>query len=414
MGRESSRDRDSAQFLRLEQFLDLESRWHAADSPEVLAHRICASAAMLLDTPNVAIGLDSGAAGYRLIASEGDWPETPGTGSGTADRMAKRALSLDLPQLRGVGDIGIGAFPFRLASGRHGCLHVRIPRPLFSGSEVTFLRFLTSLVANRLSACEPAGDDEASVPKLSLRSDNGTRPHGGDGPVEPGARRYVAMAVHDLRNPLNVVSGYASLLADGAFGELNEEQTEAVQAISRQSALLAGVIDQLLDLDRMGEPGGSTEISAFNLRDLFRELRDRCFPESDDRVEWPGAETAFEFRSDRRRVFSIVQNLVDNALKHAGDGKVTTACTREGGRLIVSVSDRGPGMGSELKALLSGSGLRDCRDVKGAGLGLFAVRCYTRALSGTVEVLDQKGGGTKIVVEIPAYEEDGAAEEKRS
>jgi two-component system sensor histidine kinase KdpD len=413
MGRESSRDRDSAQFLRLEQFLDLESRWHEADSPETLAHRICASAAMLLDTPNVAIGLDSGAGGYRLIASEGDWPETPGTGSGTADRMAKRALSLDLPQLRGVGDTGIGVFPFRLGSGRHGCLHVRIPRPLFSGSEVTFLRFLTSLVANRLSVCEPAGDKETEVPKISLRGENGTRPYAADGPGEPGARRYVAMAVHDLRNPLNVVSGYASLLEDGAFGELNEEQAEAVQAIHRQSALLAGVIDQLLDLDRMGEAGGSTEISEFDLRELFRELHDRCFPESDDRVDWPGAEAAFEFTSDRRRVFSIVQNLVDNALKHAGDGKVVTTCTRERGRLIVSVSDRGSGMRPELKALLSGSGSRDCRDVKGAGLGLFAVRCYTRALSGKVEVVDQEGGGTKIVVEIPAYEED-AVETKRS
>ena len=100
MGRESSRDRDSAQFLRLEQFLDLESRWRDADSPEILAHRICATAAMLLDTPNVAIGLDHGAGGYRLIASEGDWPETPGSGSGSSSATRLTGQSLGVCSIR--------------------------------------------------------------------------------------------------------------------------------------------------------------------------------------------------------------------------------------------------------------------------------------------------------------------------
>jgi len=412
MGRESSRDRDSAQFLRLEQFLDLESRWREADSPEILAHRICATAAMLLDTPNVAIGLDHGAGGYRLIASEGDWPESPGTGTGTGDRMARRALSLDLPQLRGVGEVGIGVFPFRLADGRHGCVHIRIPRPLFSGSEVSFLRFLTTLTANSLSGCTSTSKDDGSVPKLGLESKNGAQPETLSTKDVSGARRYVAMAVHDLRNPLNVVSGYASLLEDHAFGELNEEQTEAVQAINRQSALLASVIDQLLDLDRMGQAGGHTETAEFNLRNLYDELREKCFPDLDDRITWPGAETAFDFTTDRRRVFSIVQNLIDNAVKHSGEGKVVPTCTRRNGRLLLEVSDRGPGMDSDLKALLTGADQLDCRDVKGAGLGLFAVRCYTRALSGTVTVRDQDGGGTTIVVEIPPYKDPEEARKR--
>jgi signal transduction histidine kinase len=296
------------------------------------------------------------------------------------------------PQLRTEGERAHGAFPFAAGPSLRGCLHVTIPRPLFEGGEVVFLRFVASLSGLVLAS---APDASPIPPKAQPGGPAGAEP-------EVDARRYVAMAVHDLRNPLNVISGYGSLLADGTLGPLSPEQSEAVDAINRQLTVLLGHIGQLIDFDRLSRAETSLSPSVVPLRALFDELRERCFASTSSAVSWPGAEAGFEFVTDRRRLFAVVQNLVDNALKHGGAGAIDVTCTRRDGRLEIAVRDHGPGLPAAVRqALADRDACERLRD-RGTGLGLFTVACYVKALGGRIDARTPDDGGTTLAISLPS------------
>jgi signal transduction histidine kinase len=393
---------DVSTYLKLSQFLELEGQWLGAADPAELCHRVCRTAAMLLDTPDVAIGLEPPGKPYALVAAEGSWQSTTPNVGATAG-LLHAARTTGTAQLKSTGDQSAGVFPFKAANGLRGCLQVRVPRPAFRVLEISFLRFLASLCAIIISG--------GAVPSLGAEQADRNGPHVRDST----ARRYVAMAVHDLRNPLNVIAGYAALLQDESLGSLNEHQSEAIDAIGRQVQVLLSAVDQLIELHRMSG-GVATQATAlpFDVRGLFDDVRTTCFPNAGERVAWPGHEAGFDFCGDRRRVFSIVQNLVDNALKHTDGGPVAVDCTRANGHLTIEVKDHGPGLDAELRHTLTSHAQSGIELAPRSGLGLYTVATYVHALRGTAEIECPQGGGTLIRVRIPTTETREAANGNRT
>lgn len=371
--------RDADRYLRLSQFLDLHARWMGSTDRDELTHRIRQTTGLLLATDDVAVA---------TIAE--------GTAAPTAARdsvLITKALRTSLPQLQGDGTRAVGVFPFSATGGVQGYVRVALPRPLFEGIEVAFLRFVASL-AGVLLAATPAGATRA--PDAALE--------GPEKASETQARRYVAMAVHDLRNPLNVISGYGGLLADGTLGPLSDEQRDAVDAINRQLGSLLGVIDRMIDFDRLTRAENTVAPARFVLRDLFDEIRTRCFGTDERTVEWPGPEAAFEFVTDRRRLFSVVQNLVDNAVKHTTTGTIRITCSRRDGRLVVMVADEGPGLPPGAVAALTDRNAGEKLQERGMGIGLVTVASYLSALKGRIAVRAPESGGTEIEINLPPLE----------
>jgi signal transduction histidine kinase len=393
-------------YLKLGQFLDLESRWAGTADKTELAHRICRSAEILLETPAVAIGAMRADGAYGLLACQGEWPG----GEQRLGVLAKRAIETSTPQLKTVGDASLGVFPFRV-DALAGCLHVRIDRPLFQGSEVSFLRFLATLTAMVLGSGPHAGTLQ---PTATAGPEPASQEASRDPSAHTRARRHVAMAAHDLRNPLNVIVGYADLLDDGALGDLSDDQREAVTAIARQAATVLSVVDDLIDIDRLFARDDAPDVSEFDVRTLFDELRERCFRGRDGELDWPGPEAAFSFSTDRRKFSSIAQNLVDNALKHGGTS-VRVHCTRRQDRLILEVSDDGPGMPEEVQRGLVAAAAGDQETLPSHGLGLYAIATWVRVLGANIRVADRDTGGTVVTVTVPAADKlDTTRERLRS
>ena len=262
----------------------------------------------------------------------------------------------------------------------------------FDPDEIAFLRFLATLCGVVLGA---RAQTEATLPSAPPATQTATA-------ADAPARRYVAMAVHDLRNPLNVVAGYTALLEEGSLGPLSPEQREAIEAIGRQCYVLLTAVDQLIELDRLGRGRQELSMSSFVLRGLFDDVRTTCFPRCNGQVRWPGPESAFEFQSDRRRIFSIVQNLIDNALKHAPGSAVLVDCKRSAGALIIDVRDQGPGLDAEMRAKIVAQAQTGAEAAPRSGLGLYAVASHVHALGGSMNVeCGDAAGGTNIRVSIP-------------
>jgi len=380
-------------YLRLSQFLDLESKWlDVADRGE-LCHRICQTVVILLHTPAAAIGLAEPQQAYRVLADVGEWSTAglaPDSSARGGSSLVRRALASRAPQLKSRGESSVGVFPFDAGEAGQGCLQIEIDRPIFEGVEVSFLRFVASLSGIMVAGGAPPVEPAA-------RSDATAAP-----PPHDEAREQVAMAVHDLRNPLSVLSGYVELLSSGSLGALGDDQRRAVDAIGRQTGIALTAIEHLLETERRHDAEAVPTALPFDLRAMFEELHETRFPHTADRIRWPGAESAFEFTTERARVLSVVQNLVGNALEHGGSGEITVECTRErtgGTELVIQVGDRGPGLEPSVRASLT-----DPKTPPPPGTGLHAAVSQLRALGGSLSVSDRNGGGTLIEIRVPADE----------
>jgi signal transduction histidine kinase len=394
-------DPDASAYLRLSQFLDLQRDWLAAESRTELCHRICSTAALLLDTPCIAFGLGSPGAPYEIVASEGDWRGGEAQGATGAGLLAAARIA-GTPQLKSRGDDCLGVFPFAASREVEGCLYVRLPRPLFCAPEISFVRFLASLaglVVRAWSATASSLPRSAPQPDVDRSGGCVPRPADTDTENESAARRYVAMAVHDLRNPLNVVAGYTALLDEESLGTLTAQQREAVEAIKRQARVLLTSVDQLIELDRVRKEAAQHS-SRFEVGQLFDDLRATCFAHCAGRVRWPESEVAFDFDCDRRRLFSIAQNLIDNALKHTPGGDIVVECARSDRDLTLSVRDQGPGLDPELRAKLIDHAHTGAETAPRSGLGLYTLASHVHALGGAIDI-QSASTGTNIQVTIP-------------
>jgi signal transduction histidine kinase len=102
----------------------------------------------------------------------------------------------------------------------------------------------------------------------------------------------------------------------------------------------------------------------------------------------------------------VIGNLIDNAIKYAGEARVSI--TVDDGYAVLSVEDDGPGIPLDLANLLTEPFVRGevsrSRDTGGAGLGLAIAKNLAEAHGGDLSIETAKSGGARIEVRIPIYE----------
>jgi two-component system sensor histidine kinase KdpD len=118
----------------------------------------------------------------------------------------------------------------------------------------------------------------------------------------------------------------------------------------------------------------------------------------------PPEGTPDEVLADPGLAERIVANLVDNALRHGGPGRVTLRTSAHDGRGELRVVDTGPGLArdAELFTAFQRLGDHDASPTSGGlGLGLHVARGFARAMGGTLEPEDTPGGGLTMVLALP-------------
>jgi len=105
------------------------------------------------------------------------------------------------------------------------------------------------------------------------------------------------------------------------------------------------------------------------------------------------------------RMGQVVNNLIDNALKYTPPGGgVVLAVRREAGRVVLTVTDNGPGIApGEREAVFRRLYRSDAsRSQRGLGLGLSMVKAIVEAHGGDVSAGEAPGGGARLTVRLPA------------
>lgn len=215
--------------------------------------------------------------------------------------------------------------------------------------------------------------------------------------------RYIS---HDLRSPLNNISGYTQFLGTSEAGPLSEKQREYLGHISASSAELLSIIDglQLAILDAGGKnaPAGQVEIGKL-LDAVAEEARSRLAEKQLSLVIDVPAGIG-SFAADEARVRQVLQNLVANAAAHSPRSEtIGLSVERRQQAILFHVSDRGPGIPRDVQERLFQNleMLPIDSTHRGTGLGLSLVRSAMKLQGGDVMIDSEPNRGTVVTCVFP-------------
>jgi signal transduction histidine kinase/CheY-like chemotaxis protein len=215
---------------------------------------------------------------------------------------------------------------------------------------------------------------------------------------------FLAGMSHELRTPLNAVLGLSELLQEEIYGPLNEKQHEALATIETSGRHLLSLINDILEIARMGSGEVQLRLSKVAVGELCESCVDLIRAQARKKVITVTCEIAADLpalETDARRFKQILVNLLGNAVKFTDRGGSLGLSARvEAQCLCLEVWDTGIGIKAEdcdrifLPFVQVDSGL--ARKYEGTGLGLALVRQLTELLGGEVSVESRVGVGSRF------------------
>ena len=215
--------------------------------------------------------------------------------------------------------------------------------------------------------------------------------------------RFLAVASHDLRQPLHALTILSGLLRRHAT---SEKVGEVAQQIVRSVDSLERLFSSLLDLSRLEVGAMLPEMRPVSLRAIVDQLCEEFRPRAQAKgLRFEGSGCELMIVTDPVLFERVLRNLIDNAIKYTEKGGIELACERRGDAIVVRVSDTGPGIRPEdreavFEEFFQASGGRH-RD-SGLGLGLAIVKRLTGLLEYSIESDSEVGVGTTFRLVIPA------------
>jgi PAS domain S-box-containing protein len=217
---------------------------------------------------------------------------------------------------------------------------------------------------------------------------------------------------HELRTPLGGILGYAELLRDDTFGEINAGQKKAALQIVESANYLTNMVNELLDEAQLSANSATLQEKPFSLAELLQQAcsgmeilaskKGLAFSMSID------AEMPQQLIGDERRLRQVMINLVGNAIKFTRDGGVSIRIqhpTTE--HWAIQVSDTGVGIAREAREYIF-EPFRQVhnmitRDNRGVGLGLSITKQLVDLMGGRINLESEPGRGSVFTVILPIH-----------
>ncbi|MBN1811657.1 MAG: hybrid sensor histidine kinase/response regulator, partial [Anaerolineae bacterium] len=223
---------------------------------------------------------------------------------------------------------------------------------------------------------------------------------------------FVAKVSHEFRTPLNMIIGLVSLMVETPEMYdvvLPPEMSSDLEVVHRNCVHLANMVNDVLSLTQM-EAG---RLVLHKERVDLRQLVDSAVTAVRPLVEKKGLSLQVEVPDDLLQVYcdatriqQVILNLVSNAARFTVEGGITVRVEHEDQRVVVSVTDTGPGISAEdvemiFEPFCQGSG-DIWREKGGTGLGLSISKQFVQLHGGRMWLKSEIGVGSSFLFELPA------------
>jgi signal transduction histidine kinase len=217
---------------------------------------------------------------------------------------------------------------------------------------------------------------------------------------------FLSAVSHELKTPLTAIRMFSEMMASGRAP--GEKGVQYAGRIGAEAERLQGMIESILAYTRLEEDTGSLRFEEMDLAAVAREsagLLAEAYDRAGIRLVQKIA-TEAPLRADYNAMRSVVQNLLENALKYSRTGTtVTLEVAAQNGEIVLRVADQGIGIGAaDLKRIFDRfwrAGDEMTRKTRGSGLGLALVKRITDAHNAVIKVNSKEGEGTEMIVTFP-------------
>ncbi len=225
---------------------------------------------------------------------------------------------------------------------------------------------------------------------------------------------FLSNVSHDIRTPMNAIMGFVTLLREEA--DSPERVREYTQKIDAASQHLLGLINDVLDMNKIESGSAVLNISELSLAEIIDELNTIIRPQAREKNQTfeihATALTCEHLLGDKLRINQIMINILSNAVKY----------TQQGGRIEMRVSelpqvdknysrirfviqDNGQGMSEAYQRVIFDPFTREqdaalSEQIQGTGLGMAITKSLVDLMGGSIEVDSQLGKGSTFTVEL--------------
>ena len=223
-------------------------------------------------------------------------------------------------------------------------------------------------------------------------------------------RDFVANVSHELRTPLTAVRGYVEALLDGIDDP--EQSRRFLETVARHTLRMERLVRDLLRLARLDAGQESPERVQCSINALFDGVTTDLAEAADLRgisITREVPSDAATVTGDPAKLHDALRNLLENAINYSPDGgTVTLASRRADKRIIITVSDQGPGIPeADIRRVferfyrVDKARSRGAKDPGGTGLGLAIVKHLVELHGGKASASNAPGGGAIITLDLP-------------
>lgn len=212
---------------------------------------------------------------------------------------------------------------------------------------------------------------------------------------------------HDLRSPLTAITTAGSALG---IGISEAERAELIEVIETESARLAKLVDDLLDLSRIESGAVAPRADWCDLHDVVASAA--AHAGRDHPIEFDVPADLPLVRADATQLERVFSNLIENAVKYSPAGApVRISGGSSAGRVAVRVSDRGAGIPRRYRSQVFEPFFRGRSDAgAGSGLGLAICRGFVEANGGRIVLQSGRDTGTSFTVSFPVARQPAGAD----
>jgi PAS domain S-box-containing protein len=214
--------------------------------------------------------------------------------------------------------------------------------------------------------------------------------------------QFLAVTAHELRTPVSVLSGSASLLVQHWSELTDDERADLSQSMKTSADRLQRLLSDLLTASRLESKAIRLDLQVVDIARLLTRsvaAARAAQPDADIRLHEPAA---LHVLGEPDRIGQAIDNLIGNAIRH-GVPPVSVRADRRADRVEITVSDRGEGVAAGVEERLF-ERFATGTHRGGTGLGLFIVRELARAHGGDAWYAPAPDGSSTFVLSLPAHD----------
>ena len=215
---------------------------------------------------------------------------------------------------------------------------------------------------------------------------------------------FIRNVTHEVRTPLNIISGFAQVIADPALVAGPEERAHIAEMMQKNTQLITSLIDEMLELSfNENAPKAVAKEDTVEVNDLLRDL----LQENEYKV---GKDIKLQFESNLSDDVSLLTNeamlkrvinlLFDNAIKYTTKGSITLRAEADEAQVTIAVEDTGTGIPAKDVEHIFERFYKVDAFREGLGLGLPLCRTIVTRLGGTVDIDTSYQQGSRFIVKL--------------